>query len=295
MASLIKKIRTSSGDCQIDYNALANLPQLNTMFSNPNLLINSDFRNPVNQRGKTQVATTAGNWTKQYCIDRWYVQNGTTVNVQDGYIKLSSSSSTSEGYFCQKFENALPNDIYTITINVKSIGSGSTVYFKSGTNAYGAALTKGINVITLPSPMAMESVEIQLHASVTVELYWIKLEQGAKSTPFTPRSIAEELLLCKRYFQIYNGNRFAVMTQTYTINTETHGSVNLSVEMRDKPTVTVYSFDVHNIDNGTAITINSTVGTGESNDVINIKGTHASATVAPRYIYAKFAADAEIY
>lgn len=48
MADLIKKIRTEQGDLQIDYSALANLPSINN-----NLLINSDFRNPVNQRGET--------------------------------------------------------------------------------------------------------------------------------------------------------------------------------------------------------------------------------------------------
>jgi len=50
MSQLVKKIRTSAGDCQIDYNALANLPAI----GNPNLLINSDFRNPINQRGITK-------------------------------------------------------------------------------------------------------------------------------------------------------------------------------------------------------------------------------------------------
>ena len=49
MADYITKIRTDKGDLPIDYNALANLPTI----SNPNLLINADFRNPVNQRGKT--------------------------------------------------------------------------------------------------------------------------------------------------------------------------------------------------------------------------------------------------
>ena len=42
MSQYVTKIKTSDGDLQIDYNALANLPELNTMFSNPNLLINGD-------------------------------------------------------------------------------------------------------------------------------------------------------------------------------------------------------------------------------------------------------------
>ena len=64
MAKLITKIRTNEGDLPIDYNALANLPTI----SNPNLLINADFRNPVNQRGKTVYEEA----TERYGIDRLY-------------------------------------------------------------------------------------------------------------------------------------------------------------------------------------------------------------------------------
>jgi hypothetical protein len=39
-------------------------------FTNPNLLINSDFRNPVNQRGKMSYGGVVGSWTKYYSIDR---------------------------------------------------------------------------------------------------------------------------------------------------------------------------------------------------------------------------------
>jgi hypothetical protein len=62
MPEYVTKIRTSQGDLPVDYNSLANLPELNTMFSNPNLLINSDFRNPVNQRGATTYQE-ASDWT----------------------------------------------------------------------------------------------------------------------------------------------------------------------------------------------------------------------------------------
>ena len=289
MADLIKKIRTSSGDSQIDYNALANLPTI----SNPNLLINSDFRNPVNQRGNTSFTANAGDQSRKYWIDRWYIQDGVTATKQNGYIKLTASASSEYGYFCQPLEQALENATYTITINVKSVGIGSTVYFKSGTSAYGKALVAGINVITVS--MSLSSVEIQLHPNSTIELYWIKLERGTTSTAFVPRLIAEELMLCKRYFQIYNGDRFAVLTQTYTIATETNGRMNLPVEMRVKPSITVYSFDVKQINNGDTVTITAKTGESISKDAINIKGTHASTAVAPRYIYAKFAVDAEIY
>ena len=229
MANLIKKIRTSSGDSQIDYNALANLPTI----SNPNLLINSDFRNPVNQRGKTTVSTTVGNWTKNYCIDRWYIQNGVTANVQNGYIKLTASASSEYGYFCQPLEQALENATYTITINAKSVGSGSTVYFKSGTSAYGKALVVGINVITVS--MSLSSVEIQLHPNSTIELYWIKLERGTTSTAFVPKLYAQEVADCQRYYTKSNGVRLQVIHGTNHL----YITVPLTAALRTDPNITL--------------------------------------------------------
>lgn len=44
----------------------------------PNLGTNTNFPNPVNQRGKT---TYTGDSTALYCIDRWRILNSTTYNV----------------------------------------------------------------------------------------------------------------------------------------------------------------------------------------------------------------------
>ena len=119
MANLVKKIRTDAGDLQIDYKTLANLPDLKNMFSNPNLLINSDFRNPVNQRGKTSY-TGAGS-DIYYTIDRWGVINGLIVTVQDDSLKLQVGSNDAySGKLKQVFENALPSDFYTLSVKVKS-------------------------------------------------------------------------------------------------------------------------------------------------------------------------------
>lgn len=60
MPEYINKIRTASGDLPINYEALANLPTI----SNPNLLINSDFRNPINQRGSTTLTTNNSDWKR---------------------------------------------------------------------------------------------------------------------------------------------------------------------------------------------------------------------------------------
>lgn len=57
-----------------------------------NLLINSNFTNPVNQRGK--VSYTSG-----YTIDMWHHEktNG-ILTVNGGYITLNSTSDTPNSY-----------------------------------------------------------------------------------------------------------------------------------------------------------------------------------------------------
>ena len=49
-----------------------------------NLLDNSDFRNPVNSRGKNTYSD-AGN---EYTIDRWKTQYNTNMSIENGYINI---------------------------------------------------------------------------------------------------------------------------------------------------------------------------------------------------------------
>ena len=49
-----------------------------------NLLDNSNFRDPVNSRGKNTYSD-AGN---EYTIDRWKTQGGTNISIENGYINI---------------------------------------------------------------------------------------------------------------------------------------------------------------------------------------------------------------
>ena len=77
--------------------------------TNPNLLDNWYFGNPVNQRGQTEYteATT-------YTIDRWWLQYDTTLSVVDGGIKIGGKWDVQ-----QYFENTLPNATYTLSLLYK--------------------------------------------------------------------------------------------------------------------------------------------------------------------------------
>ena len=68
-----------------------------------NLLINSDFRRPVNRNGKTEYLSE---WT--YSIDQWLLPSGSTLSIHDGYISLTFSAD-------QIFEDFLPGQ-YTASV-----------------------------------------------------------------------------------------------------------------------------------------------------------------------------------
>ena len=74
--------------------------------TNPNLLDNWYFGNPVNQRGQTEYT---GNAT--YSIDRWWTQYDTTLSIVDGGIKIGGKWDVQ-----QYFENTLPNATYTLSL-----------------------------------------------------------------------------------------------------------------------------------------------------------------------------------
>ena len=77
--------------------------------TNPNLLDNWYFGNPVNQRGQTEYT---GNAT--YSIDRWWTQYDTTLSIVDGGIKIGGKWDVQ-----QYFENTLRNATYTLSLLYK--------------------------------------------------------------------------------------------------------------------------------------------------------------------------------
>ena len=157
---------------------------LGPKFSNPNLLINPDFR--VNQRGSANYTSNG------YTVDRWKVNNGT--------VKASLSGVTvtlnNKGQFIQQFENTL-SGTYTATIKVTSI-TGDCVLF---IGQHSLQLNKaGTFSITENGSIAGISLYKSTAGTCTINVEYIKLEQGTVATPFVAPNPAEELTKCQRYF-----------------------------------------------------------------------------------------------
>lgn len=126
--------------------------------SNPNLLINGDFK--VNQRGNTTY-TEAG----KYTVDRWKLVSG-SVTVQDTGILLN-------GTIIQKLE-------HTPSMQVVASSNAGSITYKNGT--------------------------VTISTTTATLITFAKLEVGTTATTFSPRTYAEELALCQRYFQSISTN-----------------------------------------------------------------------------------------
>lgn len=80
--------------------------------SNPNLLINEDFRKPVNRNGKREYTSTGGT------IDRWVMDNIEKVTLQDNFITVTTTANNN-GYgkiFQQLIGKQFNNKIVTASI-----------------------------------------------------------------------------------------------------------------------------------------------------------------------------------
>lgn len=183
---------------------LDNLNQQFNNYSNPNFLINADFRNPINQRKQT---TYSGGTNKVYTIDRWCTGDADysrTVEIVEGGVKVTNPNTEYVGTFKQLFEKVLPSDNYTATVKVKQIISGGGTFSCLGSmGSTRVTLSEGINHVTL-NDATINGLEIMLAPNSSIIFEWAKIEQGLVSTPFIPKPYDDELSICRRYYRQYS-------------------------------------------------------------------------------------------
>lgn len=187
--------------------------------SNPNLLINGDFQ--VWQRG--EVFTTTENGLMLYTADRWHFWNDnraypqrSKVEKYNGHFKFTS---VGNDWLRQHIEADLSGVPLTLSISVKG-SAGSTIMLRmddaksptdqSITNVVNKtySCTGGYDTFVLNIPAfnysKFPTVLIRSKSIDVFEIEWVKLEYGSLATPFIPRLFAEELALCKRYYEVSN-------------------------------------------------------------------------------------------
>ena len=167
---------------------------LGTKFSNPNLLINPDFK--INQRAKSTYSSTGAGCT----VDRWVGTNVKTVVNSDGTVSVSSLSGT--GYYTQHEEN-ISYGKHTYSIYVQAITGTVNAFYKSkdSRDVGLGTLKQGLNVFTSVDD-GFKSFYLSVAGGSSVTLKYAKVEQGTVATTFIAPNMAEELIKCYRFFQI---------------------------------------------------------------------------------------------
>lgn len=153
-----------------------------------NLLDNSDFRNPVNQRGQTDYTNNG------YTIDRWELYSGAVGVSSLGYI-------TTSGQMYQKI--AIPTDkVYTFAIE-----NDSGIALVTGIPANGIRpATLGNALIKLATIGGYVEVVIEPSEGYNVAgAYWAALYEGSYTVdtlpPYVPKGYAAELAECRIYYR----------------------------------------------------------------------------------------------
>ena len=215
-----------------------------TAGSNPNLLINGDFR--VNQRGQSSYTGTG------YTVDRWRNAsfNNLTVTPLVSGLRLENTVDTGTGYILSyKFEDKdyLKLQGKTITISIKvSKNTGSHIYLRLLANGETVGDTNNTNntgifskTITLPN--SLNSLEFRIRKSsgeLNCEIEYVKLELGSVATAYSPRPYAEELAMCQRYYQTIENQ---VARASIYNNAGINFYVPLPVTLRTVPTLSLAS------------------------------------------------------
>lgn len=178
--------------------------------SNPNLLDNTNFFNPINQRNQTSYSNTDA--APKYSIDRWQVLGG-TFDVQ---TRTYTSNSTL-GIYGNQFRQYVPLENVSIgdTITVSSVINDTRQIFTTTIPQYGDTVADapfllettwgGFKMITREAEhAALLTMVVNVSQSITVD--WIKMEFGSFATPYVAKGYNEELTACLRYYQRLNMN-----------------------------------------------------------------------------------------
>lgn len=259
--------------------SVENLEHRVDQLSNPNLLMNGNFRNPVNQRGAVTQNQNC------FVCDRYntvYINRNNTFNCtfDNNGMKLIMASNRSyralELIYPVESDIIIPLRGKKITLSVKvhevsnleKINPYLNYFFSSNKDSNRACEIDRITnedivylnansgilsfTITVPDNASMMSIRFglmcmnELNSDNVYEVNgeygvfeWIKLEVGDKATPFVPRPYGEELQLCKRYYEV--GAWRGVSLRAFDTKDFIQNFIKYDVQKRVEPTIKILS------------------------------------------------------
>lgn len=144
--------------------------------SNPNILLNADFRRPVNRQGKLEYVGSG------YAIDRWKLNissgGSASVSLNSDGITLTCVSGSSA--FRQGLER-LPAGAYTVSVLTTTHGLISGTLVWDGNTAVSTPTVDGV-YIRLQMYNENPHFTVQVSSGASAKLQAAKLELGDKQT-----------------------------------------------------------------------------------------------------------------
>ena len=227
---------------------------------NPNLLINSNGKNMINQREASVVVAQGA-----YGFDRWTAHGvgfttATFSQTQTGArITATTKGSAPNILMRQHLGNRVEYRGKTLTASarVRRLGAetGTTLQLYNGVSWALASVPNDENwynvKVTTVVPESSNLILFRINTDIDndgdyVEFEWVKLEEGDHATPYVIPDPALELKRCYRYFQAYGGETGGGLYQGFTdmynrTTNGTYGNFDFKAPMRTIPTVTVSS------------------------------------------------------
>ncbi len=197
-----------------------------------NLLDNSDFTNPVNQRGQTSYSSQ---WA--YSIDRWYLPGSEApVTVGGGYVSFSTAD--------QFIGKAIKDGYYTAVVKLLDghVFFGSA-YYTAGKSATMIANNGFIDCYLMgdAGSGSHPRLRIQAVSGATFSFAWAALYEGsydASTLPaYQPKGYTAELAECQRYYKKIRINVAYSYSNVFT--------ASFPINMRITPTVNLIKFDAY--------------------------------------------------
>lgn len=221
-----------------------------------NLLDNSNFVEPVNQRG---ASTYTG--AKAYTVDRWFLTGSNSkLNVKSGYVQVQTTS-TSYATMAQRVGNAAKLAGKTLTMAARVYSNvvpriyaavdvnGTLTQINNGAMGTAASYNELAFSFTVPADITEGKLVMMIQARAAAandytNVYWAALYEGnytADTVPaYVPKGYAAELLECQRYFYAlpsdWNASYLAFSVSGAAV---ARATVPTPVVMRTKPSITV--------------------------------------------------------
>ena len=199
----------------------------------PNLLDNSNWAKPVNQRGDSSYRGL------KYSIDRWIVPSDTAaLSLGEGFVLLQNDATSGTAMFTQRLEKGVlkTGKAYTAVICL----SDDTILCGSGTMASGGATltdnTKSVYATIAPSS-AYDVFRLVVAPAKQARIKWVALYEGEYSSDnlpvYQPKGYGAELLECSRYYVPVGG----YVTVNHNSGYGGTAEVSCPLTMRTTPTV----------------------------------------------------------